>query len=129
VRNRTGSPMISIAAIRSPSKTNRITRRRRPFGASTSPGWPSRSTAGTPAIVAAWRNAPFFTDAERAALALTESVTRLSDREDPVPDSVWHEAVRHYDEPARAALLLSIASINVWNRLNVSTRQIAGAAW
>jgi AhpD family alkylhydroperoxidase len=79
--------------------------------------------------LAAWRDAPYFTDAERAALALTEAVTRLSDREDPVPDAVWDEAARHYDEAALATLLLSIAMINVWNRLNVTTRQVAGAAW
>lgn len=76
--------------------------------------------------VAAWRDAPYFTDAERAALALTEAVTRLSDRPDPVPDDVWAEAARHYDEAALAALLLNISLINVWNRLNVSTRQVAG---
>jgi len=76
--------------------------------------------------VAAWRDAPYFTDAERAALALTEAVTRLSDRPDPVPDDIWNEAARHYDERALASLLLSIAAINVWNRLNVSTRQVAG---
>jgi len=76
--------------------------------------------------VAAWRDAPYFTDAERAALALTEAVTRLSDRPDPVPDDVWAEAARHYDEKALAALLLNIALINVWNRLNVPTRQVAG---
>ncbi|MGH8934420.1 MAG: carboxymuconolactone decarboxylase family protein [Egibacteraceae bacterium] len=76
--------------------------------------------------VAAWRDTPYFTDAERAALALTESVTRLSDRADPVPDEVWDEAARHYDEPALAALILSIASINVWNRLNVTTKQPVG---
>jgi AhpD family alkylhydroperoxidase len=79
--------------------------------------------------VAAWREAPYFTDAERAALALTEAVTRLSDRADPVPDAIWEEAARHYDEPALAALILAIATVNVWNRLNVSTRQIAGARW
>jgi AhpD family alkylhydroperoxidase len=76
--------------------------------------------------VAAWRDAPYFTDAERAALALTEAVTRLSDRADPVPDDIWDEAARHYDEQALAALIVSIASINVWNRLNVTTRQVAG---
>jgi AhpD family alkylhydroperoxidase len=76
--------------------------------------------------VAAWRDAPYFTDAERAALALTEAVTRLSDRDDPVPDGVWNEAARHYDEQGLAALILAIATINVWNRLNVSTRQVAG---
>ncbi len=76
--------------------------------------------------VAAWRDAPYFTDAERAALALAESATRLSDRTDPVPDDVWNEAARHYDEAALAALVLAIANINVWNRLNVVTRQPAG---
>jgi AhpD family alkylhydroperoxidase len=77
--------------------------------------------------VAGWRDVPYFSDAERAALALTEAVTRLSDRPDPVPDEIWDEAARHYDEPALAALVLSIASVNVWNRLNVTTRQVAGA--
>jgi AhpD family alkylhydroperoxidase len=76
--------------------------------------------------VAAWRDSPYFTDAERAAFALTEAVTRLSDRTDPVPDEIWNEAARHYDEPTLAALLIAIASINVWNRLNVATRQPAG---
>lgn len=76
--------------------------------------------------VAAWRDAPYFTDAERAALALTEAVTRLSDRPDPVPDEIWSEAARHYDEQQLAALLVRIALINVWNRLNVATRQVAG---
>ena len=79
--------------------------------------------------VAAWRDAPYFTDAERAAMALTEAVTRLSDREDPVPDEIWAEAARHYDEPALATLLIAIATINVWNRLNVATRQVAGGRW
>lgn len=76
--------------------------------------------------VAAWRDAPYFTPAERAALALTEAVTRLSDRPDPVPDDVWEEATRYYDERALASLLLAISTINVWNRLNVATRQVAG---
>jgi AhpD family alkylhydroperoxidase len=79
--------------------------------------------------VAAWRDAPYFDDAERAALALTEAATRLSDRADPVPDEVWEEAARHYDEPALAALVVAIANINVWNRLNVTTRQVAGQTW
>jgi AhpD family alkylhydroperoxidase len=76
--------------------------------------------------VAAWRDAPYFTEAERATLALTEAVTRLSDRSDPVPDEVWAEAARHYDEQALGALLIAIATINVWNRLNVATKQVAG---
>ncbi|MBN9245422.1 MAG: carboxymuconolactone decarboxylase family protein [Mesorhizobium sp.] len=79
--------------------------------------------------VAAWRDTPFFTDAERAALALTEAVTRLADRPDAVPDEVWNEAARHYGEQALAALILQIAQINLWNRLNASVRQVAGAAW
>jgi len=79
--------------------------------------------------VAAWRDTPYFTDAERAALALTEAVTRLNDREDPVPDEVWNEAAKHYDEKALAALLVSIAGINVWNRLNAAVRQPAGGKW
>jgi AhpD family alkylhydroperoxidase len=77
--------------------------------------------------VAAWRDAPFFTDAERAALALTEATTRLSDRPDPVPDEIWGEARRHYGESELAALLFGIVSINAWNRLNVATRQLAGS--
>jgi len=76
--------------------------------------------------VSAWRDAPYFTDAERAALALTEAVTRLSDRADPVPDQIWDEAARHYGERGLAALILAIALTNVYNRLNVSTKQIAG---
>jgi AhpD family alkylhydroperoxidase len=76
--------------------------------------------------VSAWRDAPYFTDAERAALALTEAVTRLADRPDPVPDELWKEAARHYDERALATLILAIVNTNTWNRLNVATRQIAG---
>jgi AhpD family alkylhydroperoxidase len=78
------------------------------------------------ASVAAWKDAPYFTDAERAALALAESVTRLSDRADPVPDEVWNEAARHHPPPALASLILSIGVTNLFNRLNVSTRQVAG---
>lgn len=77
--------------------------------------------------VAAWRESPYFTDAERAALDLAEHVTRLADRPDPVPDPVWGAAVDHYDEKELAALLLSIAGINVWNRLNAAIRQPVGA--
>lgn len=77
--------------------------------------------------VSAWRDTPYFSDAERAALALTEAVTRLSDRADPVSDEIWDEATRHYDGRSLAALVIAIANINVWNRLNIATRQIAGA--
>jgi AhpD family alkylhydroperoxidase len=76
--------------------------------------------------VAAWRDAPYFTDAERAALGLAEAVTRLSDRSDPVPDEVWDEAARHYSKQELGTLLLAITAINTWNRLNVATRQLAG---
>lgn len=79
--------------------------------------------------VAAWRESPHFTDAERAALALTEAVTRLADRPDPVPDDVWDDAADHYDEPQLAALILQISLINVWNRLNATVKQVAGASW
>jgi AhpD family alkylhydroperoxidase len=77
--------------------------------------------------VSAWRETRYFTEAERAALALTEAVTRLSDRTDPVPDAIWEDAANHFDERALAALLLMIATTNVFNRLNVSIRQPAGA--
>jgi AhpD family alkylhydroperoxidase len=77
--------------------------------------------------VAAWREAPYFTDAERAALALTEAVTRLSDCSDPVPDEVWAEAAEHYSEQELAALVLWIATTNLFNRLNATTKQVAGA--
>ena len=79
--------------------------------------------------VAAWREAPYFSDAERAALALTEAATRLSDRIDPVPDAIWEEATRHYDEQQLAALILMIGVTNLFNRLNATTKQVAGAAW
>lgn len=73
--------------------------------------------------VAAWREAPYFSEAERAALALSESMTRLADQADAVPDDVWNDVVQHYDERACAALILAIANINVWNRLNATVRQ------
>jgi AhpD family alkylhydroperoxidase len=79
--------------------------------------------------VAVWRDAPYFSAAERAALAFAEAVTRLADRSDPVPDHVWAEAAKHFDERALAGLVLSIAVTNLFNRLNVATRQVAGAAW
>jgi AhpD family alkylhydroperoxidase len=79
--------------------------------------------------VATWRETPYFSDAERAALALAEAMTRLDDRADPVPDLLWAEAAKYYDERKLSALVLSIAITNLFNRLNVATRQIAGAAW
>jgi AhpD family alkylhydroperoxidase len=77
-------------------------------------------------MVGAWREAPYFTDAERAALALAEAATRLADRPDPVPDEVWDEVARHYDETQLACLVLAIAIINAFNRVNAATRQITG---
>jgi len=75
--------------------------------------------------VAAWRETPWFSDEERAALALTEAVTRLADRPDPVPDEVWDVAAKHFDQQELAALLLAIAMANAFNRLNRPTRQQA----
>ncbi len=79
--------------------------------------------------VAAWRETDFFSDAERAALALAESMTRMSDRTEPVPDQVWDEAAKHYDEKQLAGLVLWIATTNLFNRLNATTKQPAGTAW
>jgi AhpD family alkylhydroperoxidase len=76
--------------------------------------------------LAAWRETPYYTEAERAALALAEAVTRLSDRTDAVPDEVWKEASRHFSESSLGGLVTSIALANLWNRLNVTTRQVTG---
>jgi AhpD family alkylhydroperoxidase len=76
--------------------------------------------------LAVWRETPYFSDAERAALALTEAATRLADRPDPVPDEIWDEAVRHYSEQQLAALVVAIAGINAFNRINAASRQITG---
>jgi AhpD family alkylhydroperoxidase len=76
--------------------------------------------------VAAWREAPFFTEAERAALALAEGVTRLSDRSNPVSEEIWNEATLHYGEKELAGLILWIATTNLFNRVNASTKQVAG---
>ncbi|MGK5531463.1 carboxymuconolactone decarboxylase family protein [Streptomyces sp. URMC 129] len=78
--------------------------------------------------VTAWRETPYFTAAERAALALAEAATRIADNPEGVPQPVWDEAARHYDEPALASLVLAIAAINAWNRLNVATRTPAPEA-
>jgi AhpD family alkylhydroperoxidase len=76
--------------------------------------------------ISAWREAPYYSEAERAALALTEATSRLGDRADPVPDEIWKDAARHYDEPQLAALVMSIGLINLFNRLNAATRQPGG---
>ena len=74
-----------------------------------------------------WRESPLFTEPERAALALTEAITRISD--DGVPDDVWAEAAKHYSESQLAGLVLYASTTNLWNRLNVATRQVPCSAW
>jgi AhpD family alkylhydroperoxidase len=76
--------------------------------------------------VAAWRETPYFSDAERAALALTEALTRVADRAEQVPDELWDAVAEHFDETQLAALVLDIANVNLWNRLNIATRQMVG---
>jgi AhpD family alkylhydroperoxidase len=77
-------------------------------------------------LIAVWREATVFTDAERAALELTEEGTRIADASGGVSDDVWAMAAKHYDEDQLAALVALIALINTYNRLNVITRQPAG---
>jgi AhpD family alkylhydroperoxidase len=77
-------------------------------------------------LVAAWREAAVFTEAERAALELTEQGTRIADAAGGVTDEAWASAAKHYDEDQLAALACLIALINTYNRLNVITRQPAG---
>jgi AhpD family alkylhydroperoxidase len=80
--------------------------------------------------VAAWREAPYFSDAERAALALAEAVTRLGDRSgDAVPDELWDEVADHFDEQQLAGLILWIATTNLFNRLNATIKEPAGTTW
>lgn len=76
--------------------------------------------------LAGWRDAPYFTDDERAALLLAEHMTRLADSSDPVPDAVWDQVADLYDEKALAALITWIGMTNLFNRFNVTTRQVAG---
>ena len=83
-------------------------------------------TAARLNMVAAWREAKVFTDAERAALELTEQGTRLADAGDAVTDEAWANAAKYYDEDQLAALVSLIAVINAYNRMNVITRQPAG---
>lgn len=82
------------------------------------------------AAVAAWRHAPFFTDAEVAALKLTEAVTRLADRSDEsVPDALWDEVAGHFDEKGLSGLMLNIALLNFFNRINTTIKEPAGTQW
>jgi AhpD family alkylhydroperoxidase len=92
--------------------------------------WEEAKKAGEPderiITVAAWRESPYFDDAERAALALTDALTRLADRsDDPVPDELWAEVVKHYDEQQVSALILQIATLNLFNRINVAVKEQA----
>jgi AhpD family alkylhydroperoxidase len=84
-------------------------------------------TAVRLALVAAWRDATVFTDAERAALELTEQGTRLADASGGVSEEAWANAAKHYDDDQLAALVSVIAVINAYNRVNVITRQPAGS--
>jgi AhpD family alkylhydroperoxidase len=77
----------------------------------------------------AWRETPYFDDAERAALALTEAATRLADQEDPVPDEIWDAAADHYTESELGAIVLMIATTNFFNRLNRTLKVPAGIRW
>jgi AhpD family alkylhydroperoxidase len=83
-------------------------------------------TAVRLALVAAWREATVFTEAERAALALTEEGTRLADAHEGVSDETWESARKHYDDEQIGALVCLVAEINTWNRLNVILRNPAG---
>ena len=77
----------------------------------------------------AWRESELFTDAERAALAMTEAATRLADRPDAVTDEIWAAATEHFDEQQLAAIILMIGLTNLFNRLNTTVRAPAGATW
>ncbi|MFE6160150.1 carboxymuconolactone decarboxylase family protein [Streptomyces sp. NPDC056486] len=79
--------------------------------------------------VVAWRETPFYTDAERAALALTEAATRLQDNAPGVTDEIWDAAADHFSEEQLGALTLEIALTNFFNRINRTVREQAGKTW
>ncbi|MEU4538870.1 carboxymuconolactone decarboxylase family protein [Streptosporangium sp. NPDC023825] len=79
--------------------------------------------------VAAWRDTPFFTEAERAALALAEAATRIQDGAPGVTDEIWDAAVAHFDDEQLSALNLEIALTNFFNRINRTIREQAGKTW
>ncbi|MFJ3235669.1 carboxymuconolactone decarboxylase family protein [Streptomyces sp. NPDC086787] len=80
--------------------------------------------------VAAWREAPFFSDEERAALALTEAATRIADRPGKaVSDEVWNEAADHFDERQLSSIILMVALTNFFNRINTTIEEPAGTTW
>ena len=79
--------------------------------------------------LAAWREAPYYTDAERAALALAEAATRMADHPESVTDAIWDEAADQFDEQGLSAIILMIALTNFFNRINVTVREPAGTTW
>ncbi|MFH0516539.1 carboxymuconolactone decarboxylase family protein [Streptomyces sp. M41] len=80
--------------------------------------------------VSAWREAPWFTDAERAALRLTEAMTRLADRShESVPEELWDEVADHFDEKELSALILTVSVTNMFNRINTTIKEPAGTTW
>lgn len=79
--------------------------------------------------IAGWQDAPWFTGPERAVLALTEAVTVLDPGQEAVNDTLWQQATAHLEDQQIAAVLLQIALVGVWNRVNRVTRQVAGQAW
>jgi AhpD family alkylhydroperoxidase len=81
------------------------------------------------AAVAVWRDTPYFTEPERAALALAEAATRLADRPESVSDEIWAGVAKHFDDKELAAIVLWIATTNFFNRINATTRQPAPQNW
>jgi AhpD family alkylhydroperoxidase len=80
-------------------------------------------------MLATWRESDLYTPAERAALAVAEAATRLADTPEPVTDELWADLVEHHDEKAVAAIILMVALTNLFNRINTTIRQPAGATW
>jgi AhpD family alkylhydroperoxidase len=79
--------------------------------------------------VVTWRETPFFTEEERAALALTEAATRIQDGAPGVTDEIWDAAAAHFDEKQLFAIILNIAMTNFFNRINRTIREQAGKTW
>jgi len=78
------------------------------------------------AVLPGWREATVFSDPQRAALALAEAMTRIADRPDAVDDAIWAEAEKHWSEEQLAAIVLWVATTNLYNRLNVTVKQVPG---